>query len=180
MKTFHTIFDKFDAIITVILEWVCITLFAGLTLLLTANIVMRFVPLFSLHWFDEIVELIFAALVFYGAAALWVTHGHFSVGDWISKYIPGVRLRYAYRLLIELLSLAFMGIFLKYSYLLTTRAEDVTNALQLPKSVLYMSMPIAAAIMVLYSIKNVVVEIGCIIDPALGETFRIKPEDAAH
>lgn len=172
MKAFHSIFAKFDAVITVILEWVCITLFAGLTVLLTANIVMRFVPLFSLHWFDEIVELIFAALVFYGAAALWVAHGHFSVGDWISKYIRNVRLRYAYRLLIELLSLAFMAIFLKYSYQLTVRAEDVTNALQLPKSVLYMSMPIAAAIMVLYSLKNVVVELGCIIDPEQGETYR--------
>ncbi|MDP5241337.1 TRAP transporter small permease subunit [Uliginosibacterium sp. 31-16] len=180
MKAFHAIFDRFDAFITVILEWVCITLFAGLTLLLTANIVMRFVPLFSLHWFDEIVELIFAALVFYGAAALWVTRGHFSVGDWISKYIPSVRLRYVYRLLIELASLFFMGVFLKYSYELAMRAEDVTNALQLPKTLLYSCMPIAAAIMLLYSVKNVVIEVGCIIDPENGERFRATPEDAAH
>ncbi|MDO6386232.1 TRAP transporter small permease [Uliginosibacterium sp. 31-12] len=180
MNAFHAAFDKFDVVITLILEWVCIILFAGLTLLLTANIVMRFVPLFSLHWFDEIVELIFAALVFYGAAALWVTRGHFSVGDWISARIANVRLRYAYRLLIELGSLFFMAVFLKYSWELTARADDVTNALQLPKAVLYACMPIAAAIMLLYSLKNVVIEIGCIIDPVGGEQFRDAPPPATE
>jgi len=180
MKAFHTIFSKFDRYITLVLEFVCITLFALLTILLTANIIVRFWPFMSLHWFDEVVELIFAALVFYGAAALWVTRGHFSVGDWISAHLPSVRMRYVYRLLIELASLGFMGVFLWYSYDLTMRAQDVTNALQLPKTLLYSCMPIAAAIMVLYSIKNVVIEIGCIIEPETGEGFRAKKEEAAH
>ena len=45
---------------------------------------VRFFPVVSLHWFDEIIELLYAYLVFYGAAALWITREHLSVGDWIS------------------------------------------------------------------------------------------------
>lgn len=179
MKTFHALFDRFDRAVNLVLEWLCIAMFAALTLLLAANIFMRFVPLFSLHWFDEIVEMLFAALVFYGAAALWATHGHFSVGDWISPRLPEGRMRYVYRLLIEAGSLLFMAVFFKYALELTLRAEDVTNALQLPKATLYLCMPVSGAIMLLYSLRNVVVEIGCLIDPVRGEALR-PARRAAH
>ena len=36
-----------------------------------AEAIKNLLPVTSFHWFDEIVELSFAALVFYGAAALW-------------------------------------------------------------------------------------------------------------
>ncbi len=41
-------------------------------------------------------------------------------------------------------------------------------------------MLIAATIMLLCSLKNVLIELGCIIDPKNGESFRATPEDAAH
>ena len=72
-----------------------------MTFILTLNIFIRFVPLMSMHWFDEILELLYGALVFYGAAAVWVAHGHFSVGDWISKLLPNKRARFVYRFLVE-------------------------------------------------------------------------------
>ena len=57
-------------------EGVTITCFFLLTILVTANVFVRFVPVVSLHWFDEIIELLYAYLVFYGAAALWITREH--------------------------------------------------------------------------------------------------------
>ena len=158
MKRLAAWFDAFDRVVVVVLKWLCIVLFVVLTVLLTANIVVRFVPVVSLHWFDEIVEMVFAALVFYGAAVLWASRGFFSVGDWISARLPGPRSRHGYRLVVELLSLAFLAALLVYSWEITVRAEDLTNALQLPKSLLYACMPIAAVIMVVYSIKYVLVE----------------------
>jgi TRAP-type C4-dicarboxylate transport system permease small subunit len=38
-------------------------------------------------------------------------------------------------------------------------ARDVTNVFAIPKSVLYSCMPVAGVIMILYSIRNVAVEI---------------------
>ena len=140
------------------LKIVTITSFGFLTILITANVIVRFFPVVSLHWFDEIIELLYAYLVFYGAAALWILRGHISVGDWIGERISRESLRHAYQMAIELLVLAFATIFLFYSYRLTVLAQDVTNVFAIPKSVLYSCMPISGVIMVLYSLRNVVSE----------------------
>jgi len=141
------------------LEWITVSLFAALTLLLTANIVVRFVPVVSLHWFDEIVELLYAALVFYGAAAVWIGKAHFSVGDWISRWIPGERSRRLYRASLELACLAFALVLLVYSYQLFDSAQELTPVFGISKKVHYACMPISSLIMAVYSAKNLVVEL---------------------
>jgi len=121
---------------------------------------VRFVPVASLHWFDEIVELLYAYLVFYGSAALWITKEHFSVGDWIgSRIIKNDAGRGVYRMVVELLVLLFVIIFFYYSYQLTELAQDVTNAFAIPKSVLYSCLPISGGLMIIYSIRNIVIGI---------------------
>ena len=102
------LWNRFDKGLMLVLEWFCIALFASITVIMTLNIVVRFVPVMSMHWFDEILELLYGALIFYGSAALWVVHGHFSVGDWISKHIDSIPGRMAYRFLVELMSLVLV------------------------------------------------------------------------
>ena len=77
-----------------------------------AAFIQRLLPLVSMHWFDEIVEMCFAALVFYGAALLWTTKGHFCVGDWISPRLSGERARAWYRVLVAALCVAFQAVFI--------------------------------------------------------------------
>ncbi len=105
--------SRFDKALVKIMRWFCILLLVAMTVILTLSMIVRFYPFMSMHWFDEVLELLFAALVFYGAAVVWMEHNHFSVGDWISKFIPDVRGRFAYRLLVELISLVFIAIFFK-------------------------------------------------------------------
>jgi TRAP-type C4-dicarboxylate transport system permease small subunit len=159
--------NRFDLALTFTLKWICIALFAAITLILSLNIFIRFVPLMSMHWFDEILELLYGALIFYGAAAVWVTHSHFSVGDWISKYLKSVRARFAYRLVVELFSLAFAVVFFKYAFDITMQTEELTTAFAMSKKWLYACMPITGAIMILYSLKNMYVELAKIVNPAL-------------
>jgi len=147
------------------LEWICIVLFAAITLILTLNIIVRFVPFMSMHWFDEILELLYGALVFYGAAAVWVNHGHFSVGDWLSKHLKSRAARFAYRFFVELLSLVFIAIFFKYALELTLQTEEQTTAFAMSKKWLYVCMPITGGIMVLYSVKNMYLELAAILNP---------------
>ncbi len=147
-----------DAGILNLLKTITITCFVLLTLLVTANVMVRFIPIVSLHWFDEIIELLVAYLVFYGSAALWISREHFSVGDWIEKRLAP-RPRHAYRLVIEILALAFAVIFFYYSWQLTDAAEDVTNVFAIPKWILYSCLPASGGIMIIYSIRNVVSEI---------------------
>jgi TRAP-type C4-dicarboxylate transport system permease small subunit len=159
------ILKKIDGAITFALKVITITLFVALTLIITANILLRYFPFTSLHWMDEIVEMCFAGLVFYGAAAVWMAKGHFSVGDWISKFIKKERAKLAYLLILEIICLAFAAIFLKYSFDITRKTMEVTAVFQIPKKVLYSCMPISSLIMVAYSIVNVIVLIAKIANP---------------
>jgi len=148
-----------DKVILKTLKAMTITSFVFLTILISANVFVRFVPIASLHWFDEIIELLYAYLVFYGAAALWISHEHFGVGDWLEKRIKNIRLRTAYRMIIELLVICFVAVFFYYSLQLTLLAQDVTNVFAIPKRVLYSCLPVSGAIMIIYSIRNIMVEI---------------------
>lgn len=159
--------NRIDKALMLVLEWVCIALFAAITFILTLNIVVRFFPFMSMHWFDEILELLYGALVFYGAAAVWVTHSHFSVGDWISKYLKSVRARFIYRLLVEVMSLVFIAVFFWYALELLMQTEERTTAFAMSKKWLYACMPITGGIMVLYTLKNMYLELAAIVNPAL-------------
>lgn len=186
MATFMTSLDRF---VQTLLRALCIILFIALALILLTNVGVRLmndlsvfltahgmasagsmikalVPITSMHWFDEIVELIITGMVFYGAAALWGTKGHFCVGDWISKRLPNNTLRALYKLLVTLLSVAFLLIFFWYSLSLTRRATELSTVFQIPKSVMYSCMPISAFIMLVYSAGDVIQDIKRFFAPA--------------
>lgn len=170
MQNILRILKKMDRMAFVVLKVLTIGLFVLLSLLITANVVVRFVPVVSLHWFDEIVEMLYAYLIFYGAAVLWITREHFSIGDWIgTKVLKGSRAKYVYRAVVEGMVLVFAMIFFYYSLHLTVLAQDVTNVFAIPKGVLYSCMPVAGAIMVIYSIRNIVVEVMRIGKPGEGD-----------
>jgi TRAP-type C4-dicarboxylate transport system permease small subunit len=170
--------NRFDQTLVLVLEWICIALFVAITFILTLSIVVRFIPFMSMHWFDEILELLYGALIFYGAAAVWVTHSHFSVGDWISKFIKSVRGRFAYRLIVELMSLIFIAIFFWYSLELLLHTEEQTTAFAMSKKWLYACMPITGLIMILYTLKNMYFELERIVNPATSTD--VVKEDLNH
>ena len=165
----HPVFallTRLDHALALALKWICIALFVAITFILTLNIFVRFVPFMSMHWFDEILELLYGALIFYGSAAVWINHGHFSVGDWISKRLTSVAARMAYRFVVELASLVFICIFLKYAFDLTMSTEEQTTVFSMSKKWLYACMPITGAIMAIYSVKNMVVSLVQIAHPS--------------
>jgi len=176
-----------------ILRFIAMTMFSVLGLLLIANVSLRLINDFiqflnrhelesianliqsivtvnSFHWFDEVVELSFAALVFYGAAALWCSKLHFSIGDWISPRIKNVRLQHFYKLLILLISATFMAILFWYSLKLTLKTNQVTTVFQIKQWILYSCIPISSLIMLIYSIVDVIVEAKHFVQCTVNET----------
>ena len=73
------------------------------------------------------------------------------------------------RIVIEFLVLLFASVFFYYSLRLTILALDVTNVFAIPKRILYSCMPVAGAIMLIYSIRNIVVEVIRIGKPREGD-----------
>jgi TRAP-type C4-dicarboxylate transport system permease small subunit len=182
---------KLDAGVRFFLRYFCTTLFIVLALILLTNVYLRqlndlanwlerrdladwavtvrgFAPLTSMHWFDEIVELLFAYLVFYGAAALWGTKGHFSIGDWISKRLPGKHLVAFYQLCVTAIAFVFVAVFCWYSYRLTVSTTELSTVFQIPKGVMYSCMPVSSFIMLCYSAGDLVRGIKNLISPKDG------------
>lgn len=170
---------KLDMTVRHILRWLTIALFVALGLLLLANVFVRLMgdmtqylhelgaggvadairavmPMTSFHWLDEIVELCFSALIFYGAAALWAEKGHFSVGDWISKRLPGNVSRTIYRTLIAAINLAFLVVFFHFALRLTLQATELSTVFQIPKKVMYSSMVVSSLVMAIYALAELV------------------------
>ena len=158
-------FKVVDQVIIQIFKWICIVTFAAIMVLVTANVLLRYIPITSINWYSEIVELCFAWMIFYGAAAVWIARGHFSAGDWIGKRLKKPRVRATYHLLVEIISFVFIAIFFWYSRELFNRSIEVTESLQFPKKVIYSCMPISSAVMVLYSIKFLILGIIDIVKP---------------
>ena len=173
MEKMLNLLRRVDRFVLGLLKAFTILCFILLTILISANVLVRFFPVVSLHWFDEIIELLYAYLVFYGAAALWITREHFSVGDWISgRLIRNPLAIRVYRLVLECLVLAFALIFFYYSQRLTSLVMDVTNVFAIPKKILYSCMPISALVMVVYSLRNIILEIAGLAGIKTGEAAR--------
>ena len=176
------VFKRLDKTLQAFLRYLCIALFIALGLILMLNVGLRLIndlsifldrhsmpdaagfvkslaPLSSMHWFDEIVELCFAALVFYGAAALWGLKGHFCVGDWISKRLPNDTARAVYKLIVSLISASFIAVFFYFSLRLTMQTIELSTVFQIPKSIIYSCMPISSFLMLIYSTADVVLDL---------------------
>jgi TRAP-type transport system small permease protein len=165
MENVLTVFKAVDSCMLRFTKVISIVAFIILTILITANVFVRFFPIVSLHWFDEIIELLVAYMVFYGSAALWISREHFSVGDLVEKRIHNPRLKSSYRLMLELLNLLFVVILFYYSLRLAFLATDVTNVFAIPKRVLYSCLPISGFIMIVSSIGHILKEFACIVEP---------------
>jgi len=141
-----------------LLRVICIGCFTLLLLILAGNVFVRYFPVAAFYWFDEVVEWMFAWMVFFGAAALWARDEHFRL-EWINSKIKGTRKGHLVAAVLELVSLLFIIVFFYQSLRLTMLARDWTPVFNVSRRYLYVCMPISGAIMVVYSFRNIIREV---------------------
>lgn len=156
-----TICSKVDKAIYIVLKTVVLISLTALFIILVFNVFFRFVPLlsafsnFSMGWFDEIVELLFAWMVFSAAALLSRSNQHFRV-DLIQMKLGECKWCSALEFLIDASSTFFLLIFIYYSWQLTVGAVQTSPVLMLQKKWFYLCMPFNFSIMLLYTVKNLI------------------------
>ncbi len=143
---------KLDQIVGWALRAAPIACLAALFILLAINVVARTFQLAGFAWFDEVVQGLFAWMVFLGSAALWREHDHFQV-LWLPQSLPPAAAR-ALRIFTTLLALAFLGVMTWYGMNLTLRARALTPILDLPTSLFYVAIPLSGAVMTIYSLAD--------------------------
>jgi TRAP-type C4-dicarboxylate transport system permease small subunit len=142
------------------LRWLSIFCLAILTVLVSALVVVRFFPLVSLGWSDEIVELAFAWMVFLGTAAIWRSHEHITI-DFVPQALAGTRIGRVLEVLLGLLALGFLLVFTWHGWLLTVQARGNTSPmLELPRPWWYASVPVSGVVMIGYTIARMVKAFG--------------------
>ncbi len=153
MEMKENFFGKVDRIMGITLRGGSSFCIASLWIIVTAIVLFRFLPIFSMGWTDEIVELLFAWMVFTGAAELCRQKKHFTV-DLIPNMIAGTRTGHVLGIVIQLLALAFLLVFTYEGFLLAIKATDRSPIFELPKTLWYLSLPITGAIMLGYTIRD--------------------------
>jgi TRAP-type C4-dicarboxylate transport system permease small subunit len=146
---------RLDRVLITVLRYIALVCFVSLMLLLAATVFVRFVPISSLGWSDEIVEWAFAWMVFMGAAVLWRDNEHFRV-TWLEQKLKGKKSGKVLDFIVKFLSLFFLVIMTYYGMKLTIRAHDRSPILELPRHLWYACIPLAGLIMIGYSIRNLV------------------------
>jgi len=144
---------QIDRRLAAAMRGVCLAAFALLIVLVTSLILIRFMPIFSLGWADEIVELAFAWMTFLGAAVLWRSRTHFRV-DLVPSMLAGTRAGQVLEIGLSLVSLLFLLIFTYEGAVLTLRTATPSPILAWPKALWYLAMPIAGALMVMYTLRD--------------------------
>ncbi len=148
----------FDRGLVTALRVICVSCFSVLLVLLVGNVFVRSFPIWAFFWFDEIVEWMFAWMVFFGAAALWARDEHFRL-EWITEKIKGTPAGHLVAAAIEATSLVFIAIFFYQGARLTWLAQDWTPVFNVSRRWLYVCMPISGLIMVGYSVRLVLREV---------------------
>jgi TRAP-type transport system small permease protein len=145
-----------DRAIGGILRWGSVSILGVVFALLAINVFIRFFPIISFEWFDEVIEMLIAWMVFLGTAALWRENEHFTI-TFFPDLFKGRKTGLALDILINLIGLGFIGVFTYYSLNLTLRVSDWTPIINMPKKLLYASMPVSGVFMVIYSLRNILV-----------------------
>lgn len=146
-------FTRLDRYLNKTLRIICSLCLAILLVLLAGNVFVRYFPVAAFYWFDEVVEWVFAWMVFLGAAALWTRDEHFKL-SWLDDKLEGTIAGNLITLFIELICLIFLMIFFIQAAKLTYLAKDWTPVFNVPRRCLYICMPISGLIMVSYSLAN--------------------------
>lgn len=143
-----------DLVVGRALRGLAIGCLVSLFCLLFVNVVARTFRFAGFAWFDEIVQGLFAWMVFVGAAALWREKDHFQV-DWIPDMLKG-RGHVALKVGTTLLSIGFLVTMTWFGLTLTVTANAQTPILALPTALFYAAIPISGVVMTLYSLVQLV------------------------
>lgn len=150
-----TLLKSFDQSLGRAMRAFCIANLLVLMLVLSGVVFIRFFPIATLSWSDEIIEWLMASLIFVAAAALWRECDHFRI-EAIAERVSGTLFGLLFAFVIEVCTAVFIFFFAKYSLDLTLSVGRTSPILAWPMTWWYAPMPVAGFIMVAYSVRNII------------------------
>ncbi len=137
-----------------VVSWFCIAIVATMTILVTYQVVVRYVFNDPSAVSEVLSRYLFIWLVLFGGAYVFGLKEHMAILFVKEKFSPKVQI--ILEAFIELVVVAFAGaimIFGGYSSA-TRQMWQLDSALQIPMGTIYAAIPISGALMVFYFIHN--------------------------
>lgn len=145
---------KTERVFAFSLKWGSVFCLVCLLLLIGAGVFVRFVPISSMGWADEIIQLGFAWMVFLGSTVLWRERTHFSV-DIIPLKLAGTVAGRILDICLGCLSIFFFLILSYEGWVLSMSVTNRSPILDLPKVIWYVIIPISGTIMLGYTVRDI-------------------------
>lgn len=131
------------------LKYFAIACFLGLFILLGLAVMVRTFPIFVISGYDEIVELLFAWLIFVTTVALWREGALYRVT--VVEDILPAKFQPVLEVVIQICMLTFALILVIYGLRFVEMSNEITPFLQIDRTYWYSSLPICGVFMTLYS-----------------------------
>lgn len=133
-------------------EWVCMALMVVLSIDLLLGVFSRYVMVRTFTWYDEIARGCFVWLTFLGAAVGVKRAAHFRLHILVDRLSP--RLRQTAEILLPLVVIIFAGVLIQHGLVFLELGKfQQTPVMGLPKTWIYVAIPIGGALMILYSLE---------------------------
>jgi TRAP-type transport system small permease protein len=143
-----------DRALESVLRWASVVSMSVLVVLVCALVLIRFFPIMSLGWADEIVELVFAWMVFLGTAAVWRSHEHITI-DLIPQALADRQAGRVLGVVAGLLILGFLAVFTWQGWFFTMQARGNTSPmLMMPRPLWYAVLPLSGLVMMAYTVRQ--------------------------
>jgi TRAP-type C4-dicarboxylate transport system permease small subunit len=132
-------------------EWICLILMVVLSIDLLLGVFSRYVLVKTFTWYDEIARGCFVWLTMLGAAVGVKRQAHFRLHIIVDRLTP--RLRQATVILLPLVVIIFAGVLIQQGLVFLELGKfQQTPVMGLPKTWIYVAIPIGGALMILYSL----------------------------
>lgn len=140
-----------------IIEICCIVIFAAMTLMVGAQVVMRFLAgnKVDMSWSEEAVRFLLCYMVFFGALLLYESHGHVWVNNLVDAMPTPIRklmlfVSYAIQLAF------FVAILVGTVSYMPVVATQKSNVLHIPLQYVYAVIPITAVCSIVFCIRDTI------------------------
>ncbi len=138
-------------ILTNAVEWVCLVLMVVLSLDLLLGVFSRYVLVRTFTWYDEIARTCFVWLTMLGAAVGVKRQAHFRLHLVVDRLPP--RLQRVTTVLLPLAVITLAGVLIQQGLVFLELGRfQQTPVMGLPKTWIYVAIPIGGALMILHSL----------------------------
>jgi len=141
--------NKFEQAFIAVNRWILIFLLSAMSVIVFANVVMRYVTDASIPWSEEVSRHMMIWLTFIGGGLVLRSGGHIAI-DNLQDALPTAGAR-AMRGVVFVLLVAFLGLLVYHGWDYAQRTMvQTTAATEIPFGYIYMAMPIGAALMLIH------------------------------